>query len=303
MPMTPRIAIRLARPGHWIKNVLVLLPVIFALRMGDGGAWALAFMATGAFCLVSSSVYIINDIADRTRDRMHPAKRNRPLAAGQVSVRAAFIEAVVLLIGSALLALATCPGLINVVGAYVVLQMAYTLLLKHRMIIDVICIALGFVLRAVAGAVAINVVISPWLVVCTFTACLFMGFCKRRNEQATLTHAETAENHRNTLAGYTGDLLTHLITLSASIAIVSFLLYASSARTVTHIGTIALVYTLPLVVYAVFRFAMLSMRGRYHDPMDILVHDGPLQLTAAAWLAAAASIVNWGHALGRWLGT
>ena len=302
MPMTPRIALRLARPGHWIKNVLVLLPVIFALRMGDAGAWALALMAAGAFCLVSSSVYIINDIADRARDRMHPAKRSRPLAAGQVSVRAAYIEALVLLVGAAALALATRRALLSVVAAYVLLQTAYTVWLKHRMIIDVICIALGFVLRAVAGAIAIDEVISPWLVVCTFTACLFMGFCKRRNEQATLAHAQTAQDHRNTLAGYTGDLLTHLITLSAAIAVVSFLLYASSQRTISHIGTISLVYTLPLVVYAVFRFAMLSMRGRYNDPMDILVHDRPLQLTAAAWLAAAAGIVHWGKPLGQWLG-
>ncbi len=301
--MTPRIAIRLARPGHWIKNVLVLLPVIFALRMGDAEAWVLALMAAGAFCLVSSSVYIVNDISDRLRDRMHPAKRNRPLAAGDVSVRAAYIESVVLLVGSAAMALATRRALLSVIAAYVLLQTAYTFVLKHRMILDVICIALGFVLRAVAGAVAIGAVISPWLVVCTFTACLFMGFCKRRNEQATLAHTEAAHDHRNTLAGYTGDLLTHLITLSAAIAVVSFLLYASSQRTISHIGTISLVYTLPLVVYAVFRFAMLSMRGRYSDPMDILVHDLPLQLTAAAWLAAAGAIVHWGQELGRWLGT
>lgn len=303
MPMMPRNAIRLARVGHWTKNALVLLPVVFAPRMDDVSAWVWASMAAGAFCLASSGVYILNDIADRDRDRLHPAKRDRPLASGQVGTAAALVEAGVLFACAAALALAVRPAVLGVAGAYVLLQIVYTVWLKKKMIVDVICIAGGFVLRAMAGAVAIDVVISPWLVICTFTGCLFLGFCKRRNEQATLGDVTAATGHRKTLAGYTGDLLTHLITLSAAIAIVSFLLYASSKRTTDHIHTIALVYTLPLVVYGVCRFAMISMHGLFTDPMDILVHDGPLQLTAVAWLAASACIVTWGRELGQWLGT
>jgi len=303
MPMTPRNAIRLARAGHWIKNVLVLLPVIFALRMGDGVAWALALQAAGAFCLASSGMYVLNDLADRKRDRLHPVKCKRPLASGQVSVTAALVLAALLFVGAIALGLAVRPAVLGVLGAYVLLQIVYTLWLKNRMIVDVICIATGFVLRATAGAVAIDVVISPWLIICTFTACLFLGFCKRRNEQVTLGDQATAESHRSTLGGYTSDLLTHLITLSASIAIVSFLLYASSKRTTDNIGTIALIYTLPLVVYGICRFAMLSMKGVFSDPMDILTHDIPLQLTLVGWLASSACIVNWGQELARWLGT
>ena len=301
--MTVTDAIRLARPGHWIKNILVLLPVVFSLQMGNSGAWALALPAAAAFCLLSSSVYIVNDISDRDRDRMHPAKRNRPLAAGRVTASAALVEAAVFLTGGVVLAAAVRPSLAAVVGAYLLLQLGYTFLLKQWMILDVICIALGFVLRAVAGAVAIDVAISPWLVVCTFTGCLFLGFCKRCNELATFDDAPAAaQDHRKTLAGYTGKLLRRLIALAGAIAAVSFLLYASSDRTRDNIGTISLIFTLPLVIYAVFRFATLSIRGRHADPMDILAHDWPVQLTVAAWLASAACIVHWGQTLGNLLG-
>ena len=301
--MTVKHIVVLARPSHWIKNVLVLLPVIFAMRMGDAWCWLEAALAAVAFCLVSGGVYTFNDILDRHRDRLHPTKKDRPVAAGDVSVRAALLEAAVLLAGGLVVAGLVRGVLPAVLAAYVVLQFAYTLSLKSKMIVDVICVALGFVLRAVAGAMAIRVEISPWLIICTFTMCLFFGFCKRYNETVTLRDAVRAEHHRSTLAGYTGELLTHLITLSAAIAVISFLLYASSARTVEHLGTIYLVYTLPIVIYAVFRFAMLSMGGRYSDPTDIALHDWPLVLAGALWIAAVLAIIRWGHAIDKWLGT
>lgn len=301
MASTVRDMVRLARPGHWIKNTIVLLPVIFALRAGDPAAWFGAFMAAVAFCLAASCVYIVNDISDRSYDRLHPSKRDRPLASGVCGVGAALAVSVFLLAGGvAAAALAGWP-VVCLVVAYVLLQLAYTFVLKRRMIIDVICIALGFVLRAVAGAEAINVEISPWLIVCTFTICLFLGFCKRCNEAATLGASPCAQDHRGTLGAYTENLLTHLITLSAAIAVVSFLLYASSERTADHLGTIYLIYTLPIVVYAVFRFAMLSMRGRYVDPTDILLRDWPMQVTVVAWLAAVLAVIRWGPLLRGWL--
>ena len=294
--------IRLARPNHWFKNIIVLFPVMFAMRYADRDAWIQAALATVAFCLVSAACYIINDIADRERDRLHPAKRDRPLAAGTVSVPVAVMEAVVLLAAGLLLARANGGWLtFFVVLTYVILQCAYTVVLKRKIIVDVICIALGFVLRAVGGAVAIDALISPWLIVCTFTICMFLGFCKRRNELATMGDVAHAESHRDTLGGYTPSLLTHLITLSAAIAVVSYLLYASSARTQQNLGTIYLVYTLPIVVYGVFRFAMLSMRGRYSDPVDIALHDWPVQLTAVLWMAAVSMILVWGSSVKAWL--
>ena len=168
------------------------------------------------------------------------------------------------------------------------------------MLVDVIGIAMGFVLRAVGGAVAIAVVPSVWLFVCTFTLCMFMGFCKRYNELITIGEPDQAAAHRPTLAGYSPELLTHLITLSAGVAVVAFLLYAASPGTGQTFHTMLLVYTLPLVCYGVFRFAMLSMMGRYTDPTDLMLRDRPFQLTLLLWLASAAAVMQWGPQLLAW---
>ena len=293
--------IRLVRPGHWIKNLIVLFPVIFAVRTDDLSAWRDAGLATAAFCLAASTIYIFNDIRDRASDRLHPRKKNRPLAAGHIGATAAAIEAMCLMTGGIILALFINNLLTVVVILYVLLQLAYTLLLKHKVIVDVICIAMGFVLRAVAGAVAINEEVSVWLFVCTFTLCLFMGFCKRCNEMATLAEPRQASGHRKALAAYTSELLTHLITLSAGVAVVAFLLYASNEQTVGNFGTNYLMYTLPVVVYGITRFAMLSMKGCYCDPTDLFLHDRPFQLTVLVWFAAVVAIIRWGCSLQQWL--
>ena len=293
--------VRLARPGHWVKNVIVLFPVFFALRMTDRQAWGVSALAALAFCFASSAAYILNDIRDRQRDRLHPRTKDRPLASGQVSVRAALAEAVVFLAACAI-ALAALNRLVAVVVlAYLILQTAYTFVLKQKMILDVMCIALGFILRALAGAVAIGAEISPWLVICTFTICLFMGFCKRCNEVVTLGDDEQATAHRATLRGYNQQLLTHAITLSAAIAVISFLLYGLSERTIGHFGTNYLIYTLPVVIYGIVRFSMLSVRGTYADPTDLILRDRPFQLTVLLWLAASLGIIYWGRDLKTWI--
>jgi len=293
--------IRLARPGHWIKNTLVLFPVIFAMRTDDAWAWCYAALAAAAFCLASSAVYVYNDIRDRTADRLHPRKKDRPIAAGRIGVSEASVEAICLLIGGIGVALLVNNIVPMVIVVYVLLQLAYTLVLKHKVIVDVICIAMGFVLRAVAGAVAIGEVVSSWLFVCTFTICMFMGFCKRCNEMATLSKPQEASEHRKSLAAYSSELLTHLITLSAGIAVVAFLLYASNDRTMENFGTNYLMYTLPVVVYGITRFAMLSMKGVYADPTDLFLHDRPFQLTVVIWLAAVVVIIRWGLYMQDWL--
>jgi len=285
--------IQLARPQHWIKNVVVLFPVVFASKMADPVAWMEAILAAAGFSLVASGAYVLNDIRDRHQDREHPSKRSRPVAAGTVSIAAALAEAGLLL--AAGLALMACigKGVLLLAAAYITLQTAYTLFLKQKMLIDVICVALGFVLRAVAGAVAIRVLVSPWLFICTFTLCLFMGFCKRANELATFGDVTQAYAHREVLIGYSKELLTHLITLSGAIAVVAFLLYATSHSPTRPAGADFLVYTLPLIIYAVFRFAMLSMRGAYSDPIHLIVHDRPFQLTCLLWVLAVVCILRW----------
>ncbi len=286
---------------------MVLLPVLFAMRIGDGRAWAQALITAGAFCLLSSTVYVINDILDRDKDRIHPVKRNRPLAAGTVTLSsAAMLAGLSLLLAavlwSLLLVISPQPNRTawpvgGVLLAYLLLQIAYSLRLKRVLILDVICIALGFVLRALAGALAIGVVVSPWLFVMAFTLCLFMGFCKRFSEQASLSVQDHPEDHRATLAGYRNDLLTHLVTLSASISVIAMVLYSLDERTVRNFGSNFLVYTLPIFLYGVFRFAMLSMAGRYPGPTELILRDRPFQLTVALWMLSAAAIIYWGPQL------
>jgi 4-hydroxybenzoate polyprenyltransferase len=290
------------RVPHWIKNVIVLFPVIFGMKMAEPTAWGQAALAALAFCLAASGTYVLNDIRDRAHDRHHPRKAARPIARGELGLRAAWG------LGLALTGLALAVGyavnaaVLAFVAAYVVVTAAYSFGLKHAMLLDVMLIAAGFVLRAAAGAVAIRVVISPWLVVCTFTVCLFLGFCKRYNELVTLAGGkEDARRHRPTLDGYSPELLTHLITLSAAIAILSFLLYATSPMTLERFHTLGLLYTLPLVIYGVCRVAMLSMRGAYADPVEIMLRDRPFQATVILWTALAAVAVKWGEAIEAWL--
>jgi 4-hydroxybenzoate polyprenyltransferase len=284
-----------------VKNVVVFIPVVFGMRLGDVRALGQAGAAALAFCFASAFAYIINDIKDRRGDLAHPSKRQRPLASGAVSTKAAIAEAVVLLLISIVIAMSLSALVLLIVLVFVVLQMAYTLLLKERALIDVICIALGFVLRAASGVAAIRGEVSPWLFICMFTLCLFMGFCKRYNEITTIEDRAGARHHRATLIEYTPELLTHLVTLSAGIAVVSFLLYGLSESTIARFGTNYFVYTLPIVVYGVFRFAMLSMKGSYADPTDIMFNDRPFQITMVVWVAAALGIISYGKSFGGWL--
>ena len=191
--------IRLVRPHHWIKNGIILLPVVFAMQMRDASAWLSAGLALAAFCLAAAATYAINDVCDRERDREHPAKRRRPVASGRLSVRYAIGLAVLLIAGAVLVAGAVNALVTGAIVSFLALQGVYSLALKRHVILDVMCIATGFVLRASAGALAIRAPVSPWLLVCTFTLCLFMGFCKRRNEVAVLAGDTAAPSSRHPL--------------------------------------------------------------------------------------------------------
>ncbi|HIJ72206.1 MAG TPA: decaprenyl-phosphate phosphoribosyltransferase [Planctomycetes bacterium] len=299
--MLIRDMIQLARPGHWVKNIVVFMPVVFGMRMTHLDAWAQAGVAAAAFCFASAFAYIINDIKDRQSDRRHPLKKFRPLACDKISTQAAIAEATVFLLIGVFLARSLSVILLLIVLLYVLLQTSYTFFLKHKALIDVICIALGFVLRAASGAVAIRVEISPWLFICMFTLCLFMGFCKRYSEVVTIGDADIAQNHRPTLIEYTPELLTHLITLSAGIAVIAFLLYGLSERTVAQFGTHYFIYTLPVAVYAVFRFAMLSMRGAYSGPTELILRDRPFQLTILIWMVLILVAIRFSSNIESWI--
>lgn len=288
--------LQLLRPSQWIKNLFVFAGLLFGGKLGDAASVGLALLGFACLCVLSSLVYIVNDIHDREEDRLHPRKCKRPIASGTVGVGAAWSFAVGLLViglaGSWLLP----RGFGLVATAYLVLQTLYTFGFKHAVILDVIAIGLGFVLRAVSGAVLVDVEISPWLVLCTFTLCLFMGFSKRRCELNALAEngASNAGRHRKTLSIYTPDLLNHMTTLTAGIAIVSFMLYTIDKRTIAEFGefgSTGLLYTLPIVVYAIFRFAVLVEHGGVDGPTDVVVRDRPFQIAIVVWVVAALLVV------------
>lgn len=291
--------LRLLRPPQWIKNVFVFAGATFGNKLvGPQGLiwesvwWTL--LAFAAFCAASSITYIINDIRDRPHDRLHPAKRDRPLAAGTVTVAQALGLAAALLVGLGLLlfvGLGSRPNCAIIIGVYLVMNLAYSFWAKRVLILDVIVIALGFVLRATAGAEVVEVPLSPWLVVCTFTLCLFLGFGKRRCELAVLGGGADAAKHRATLAEYTPELLTLCLTISAGLALVTFLLYTMEPNPSTPFDKQKLMYTLPLVVYGIFRYAMLIASGRVTGPTDIIFRDRPFVLTIILWALAAQLIV------------
>ncbi len=258
-----------------------------------GTAMALAF---AAFCVASSAVYSFNDVLDRREDLIHPGKRNRPVARGAVSPSAASVFAAVLAFGAIALSLLVADRrFVACVGGYLVLMLAYTLFLKHEPILDVIIIACGFVLRTMAGAVAVDVYISPWLVVCTFTLCLFLGFGKRRSEIYALNNADMAAQHRKTLTRYSADLLNQLLSTSAGIALVTFMLYIMGTETLPGQTVVfdkkPLLYTFPLVAYGLFRYAMLIESGEVTGPTDIILKDRILLAVVVLWMITSAAIV------------
>ena len=284
----------LLRPTHWIKNVFVFVAIIFGRKLlGPSQEVILTFASATAgfvcFCLASSAVYIFNDIIDRKADRNHPQKSKRPIAAGTVPISHAAILSVICLVISVMASFNLNPQFGIIILVYLALNVLYSLKLKHAIILDVIIIATGFVLRAIAGAVIIGVDISPWLIICTFTLCLFIGFSKRFSELKILE--SKASSFRGNLAEYTPPLLAHMMNVTSTLSIATFLLYAMDRHTTELFGQYYLVYTAPLVFYCVFRFSALIQKGRYCDPVELITKDRPFQIGLILWALACSSIV------------
>ena len=295
--------LRILRPVHWIKNIFVFAALVFSRQLS--GPFDETLMAVtralGAFCcfsFASSAVYVFNDIMDRKTDSVHPERRQRPIAAGRVAVSTASAVAA----GCAVVAVAGAWFLSRTLGeivlGYMVLIVLYSLGLKRVMILDCIIIAVGFCLRAMAGAVVIDVLISRWLVICTFALCLFLAFSKRRGEIAQLQ--ENSEAFRKTLGDYTPELLAHMLDVTSVLAVVCFLLYAMDFRTRELFGTNDLVYTTPLVLYCTFRFSALTQKGVYSDPVRLIVNDRPFQIGFGLWVILCIGIVYGNGFITRW---
>jgi len=283
--------VRLSRPSHWLKNGFVLAALVFARKVTDAEAVVRAAGAFAAFCLASSAIYALNDVLDRREDAQHPSKRNRPVASGAVGVGEAIALGFVLAAGAAAVAAHMGGPLALVVAAYLVLMLAYTLGLKRVAILDVLILASGFVLRAYAGGLAIEVTVSHWLLLCTLTLSLFLGFAKRESERVVL--GETASATRPLAWGvYSRETLAHMMTVSAGLAIVTYMLYTVDQRTVTDVvGDRRLFVTVLPVMYAVFRFYHMAITGRAGDPVDMVRRDPAFVVALFVWLAMVAGLL------------
>lgn len=277
------------RPTQWTKNLVIFAALIFGQRLFDPRAVALATGTFAAFCALSGVVYLVNDIVDREQDRWHPIKRNRPIASGALTTRTALMAAVV--IGSLALAWSfwISVRLGTVAFSYVALLTIYSVFLKQVVILDVLTIAIGFALRAVAGGVAIAVPISEWLLACTILLALFLGLSKRRHELLLL--AEDATGYRPTLEEYTPYLLDQMIGIVTASTLMSYILYVTDAGTTARFGTSWLGLTIPLPIYGIFRYLYLVHRKGGGAPPDLLVTDRPLLACVAIWALAVVFII------------
>jgi len=276
-----RALIKTFRIRQWTKNAFVLTALVFDLKLTDPVSLSRSLIAFFLFCLLSSAVYVINDIKDVEADRKHPRKRNRPIASGKLSIRAATIAAIVLLVLTLVPAFFLSIGFFAVCVAYLLINIAYSTWLKHVPLIDVIIIAAGFVLRAVAGVSVIHVVrFSPWLYVVITLFALYIGFGKRRAELATL--ADDANSHRRVLEGYTIPFLDQLITIVSSTTIITYSLYTFTAPNVPT--DYSMMLTIPFVVYGIFRYLyLISVKQEGGAPEELLLTDRALQITVVLW--------------------
>jgi 4-hydroxybenzoate polyprenyltransferase len=280
-----RAALAALRPRQWTKNLLLFAGLIFAAKLGDVTRWLEALLAFVVYCAASSAAYLVNDVRDAPHDREHPIKRLRPVASGELSARAALVLATALAVlalgGAAVLGW----GSVAFLAAFLVLQAAYTGGLKHVVLIDVLAIAGLFVLRASAGAEAVDVRISPWLLICTGLLALFLALGKRRAELVLVGAEETPG--RPVLEGYSLALVDQLVSVVAASTVIAYSLYTFTAR-----DSKAMMATVPFVLYGVFRYLLLlHRRDLGEEPENVLLTDVPLLLTIAAWAATSAVIL------------
>jgi 4-hydroxybenzoate polyprenyltransferase len=265
------------RPRQWTKNLLLFGGIVFAAKISDPVRWAEAVAAFGVYCAASSAAYLVNDVRDREADRAHPIKRWRPVARGELSVRTALALAGSLFLVAIAVAVVLGPASVGLLAAFAALQAAYTLQLKHVVLIDVFGIAALFVIRAAAGAEAVDVPISPWLFLCTGLLALFLALGKRRGE-LVLVHAQETPGRR-VLDGYTRPVIDQFVSIVAAATIVAYALYTFTARD-SH----ALMITIPFVVFGIFRYVLLLNRQEIgEEPDQVLVTDLPILACVAAW--------------------
>ena len=282
--------VRTLRPEQWTKNLIVFAALLFGQKLLDPEAVTRTLAAFVVFCVLSGVVYLVNDLFDQDADRRHPTKRFRPIASGELSAGVAVTWAIVL--GSAALGAAAWLGLAFalVAAAYLLLFVLYSRWLKHVVIVDVMSIAIGFVLRTVAGALVIGVPVSDWLLVCTVLLALFLGLSKRRHELTLL--ADSAAGHRRILDDYNPYLLDQMISVVTASTLMAYIIYCTSQDTIERFGTRNLVLTVPLPIYGILRYLYLvHRRDGGGNPSELLITDRPLLICVALWGLVTTAVI------------
>ena len=282
--------IRSMRPHQWVKNAFVFAGLVFSQKLFNLVDLTVAVEAFIIFCLLSGSVYVINDILDIQEDRQHPEKRDRPLASGRLRLPVAVAGVVTFIAVSLTGAFVLNPMFGVIASVYFLQNLLYSKFLKHIVLLDVMLIGIGFVLRAVAGAVVINVEISSWLILCTFLLALFLGFNKRRHELILLE--ENANNHRRILDEYSPHFLDMMTAIVTAATVISYALYTMSSETINKFHTEKLIFTTPFVIYGIFRYLYLVYQKEDGgDPTKIALTDRSLQINILLWLMTAGAIL------------
>ncbi len=285
-------AIKLLRPTQWIKNGFVFMPLVFSGRLFVAEDIVKVVGTCLAFCLVSSATYILNDYIDIEQDKVHPLKKKRPLASGDIGVATAMALMVALLAGTVGIAAAikTPWQGFACIGAYIGLQIAYSKLLKHLVILDVLAISAGFLLRVLAGAVVLSESVSSWLILCTFSVALFLALGKRRHEMVILSGEAT--NHRPVLENYSIGLLDTLLQIVATSTFIFYCLYSVRGNPTMGIEGEKMMFTIPFVTYGIFRYMyLIYYREDGGSPTALLLTDFPLLICAILWLVGCVAII------------
>ena len=284
--MTVRNILTLARPEHWVKNLFLFLPAFFAARLTEWGVLQQALLGFVAFSLTASAVYALNDLVDAPQDRNHPDKCNRPIASGAISRWQGSVIMAVLLASGLSLAAYLHPEMLILSILYFVINVAYSLSLKHFAIVDVSLIGLGFLIRVLAGGAVTGVAVSHWLIVLTFLLALILGLAKRRGEYLV---AMGENNFRKSLEGYNLPFLDMSMVVCSTVAVVAYLMYCFSPEVTTRMGSDKIFYTAFFVVIGVLRYLQLTLvYGKTESPTRALLRDGFLQIVLLAWIGAFA---------------
>jgi len=287
---TVKLILEETRPAQWVKNVFVLAPLLFSKHITEPTYILIAAVATVLFCMVASAVYLFNDVLDAEQDRKHFANRTRPIASGELGVGTALTVAAVLFAASALGAMAVGRLFGYVIIGYFLTNVAYSLGLKRIVFVDVMVVAAGFVLRVIGGCVALNVDISPWIIVCTFLLSTFLALCKRRHELVTI--GDEAGSVRGSLVDYSLDYLDHLISMFGGITILAYCLYSISPAVAAKFDTNYMLLSVPPVVFGITRYMYLVHERRYHgNPTNVVLNDRPFQINLIVWAVIVAGVL------------